>query len=61
MLIDCPSDIHVNDLNNSVHVLIYAFSGVEPYLLFSIFVCSVIRSNSNTINSDAGKKDQNSL
>ena len=30
-------------------------------LLLSIFVCSVIRSNSNTSNSDAGKKDQNSL
>ena len=24
-------------------------------------ICSVIRSNSNTSNSDAGKKDQNSL
>ena len=34
-------------------------SGVERCLLFSIFfVCSVIRSNRN---SDAGKKDQNSL
>ena len=36
-------------------------SGVERYLLFNIFVFSVIRSNSNTSNSDAGKKDQNSL
>ena len=34
----------------------YVLSGLERYLLFSIFVCSVIRSNSNTSNSDAGKK-----
>ena len=39
----------------------HLLSGVEPYLLFSIFVCSVVRSNSNTRNIDAGKKDQNSL
>ena len=41
----------------------HLLSGVEPYLLFSIhvFVCSVIRSNSNTSNIDAGIKDQNSL
>ena len=43
------------------HSFPLTFTGVERYLLFNIFVCSMIRSNSNTSNSDAGKKDQNSL